>query len=411
MTTPYQPPSFANVSFNPLGVDTIEQHFSQNPLFKRQAKALAFAYFITGSHNDGSHKFENKHHPVYRTFRSGYTQENQKDYSRTRREYMWFVLDALTAWDRITGGATVMVHTNGTRRPGAPNVLTESSIDAYAPPHLIDELPNSAYAFARIVQEFAQGIALDTTERWDKLSNKKSWSTDGPAPDPITPSPALLPRSLSTHFLFHGRPWGTLEPLIEQYVLTRSAVVQWSVYAPPPKLPMPSIPPQPSNASTPTFSLPVPPGLNPVRSLLSAPPSSARALSPTPVLPAHPPAGARGDVAVIASDQEDSHYSQSSGGLNDEEQLLLILGELDDERHANKFLKQTVEEHKQNLDAYHTEIVDQRREIREQRRLIVEYLQEIDNLKATNSHLTSRTSSFPDVVIVTNNIVIQSWLR
>ncbi|KAI0658036.1 hypothetical protein C8Q70DRAFT_934639 [Cubamyces menziesii] len=268
---------------------------------------------------------------------------------------MCFVLDALTAWDQITGGATIMVHTNGTRRPSAPNMLTESSLDAYAPPHLIDELPNLAYAFAQIIQEFAQGIALDTMECWDKLSNKKSWSTDGPAPDPITPSPALLPRSLSTHFLFHGRPWGSLEPLIEQYVLTQSAVVQWSVYALLPKLPVPSIPPQLLNASTPTLSLPVPPRPNPVKSSLF----------------------------------EDS---QLFGGLNDdsEEQLLLILGELDDEQHANKFLKQTVQEQKQNLDAYRTEIVDQRQEISEQRRLIVEYLQQIDNLKVTNSHLTSQ---------------------
>ncbi|KAJ8455916.1 hypothetical protein ONZ51_g12301 [Trametes cubensis] len=332
MTTPQTPPSIANVSFNPSGVLAMEQYLVQlDPVFRRQAKVMAFAYFIAGSYNDGQHQSENNHHPSYRTYRAGYTNDNKKDFSRTRLEFMHFVLDALTVWDRFTGGATIM----------------RLRLMPTPPPSIINGFPNAAYTFARIVQEFAQGVVLDTVDRWDRLSNKSSWSTPGPAPVPVPPMPALLPRSDSTHFLFYGRPWGTLEPLIEQY-----------------------------RHQTPTSLLPHCPYLreqDPIASTSSAPAS-------TPGVP------------VPAQAQAAPNDIHSSESLDYESKLSAVLCQLDDARNTAKHYKKTIEEQKRDLAVYQDEIFEQRREISEQRRIITTQSQEIDGLKESNTRLALRVA-------------------
>ncbi|KAH9903427.1 hypothetical protein C8Q73DRAFT_52167 [Cubamyces lactineus] len=264
MTSVYSPPSFANVAFNPTGVEVVAQHLLRDPVFarcERQARAMAFAYFAAGAHQDGQHKLNNKFHPSYRTYRGGgqQDQDTKKVATKTRQDYMCFVLDALTLWDRFTGGASVMVHTNGTRRPNVPVTPTEIALDVYAPPSIIDSLPEAPFSLARIVQEFAQGIALDTVARWDRLTNKDGWSSSDIAADPLPVCPSLLPTTSTTRFVFYGRAWGTLEPLIEQYLLTRRTGT-WSVYLPPPSLPCaPPLPTSLNAAVPPISSLPVPP--------------------------------------------------------------------------------------------------------------------------------------------------------
>ena len=59
-----------------------------------------------------------------------------------------------------------MVHCPGTRPPNTPVAPEEARMDAYLPMSVIDELPVRV-AVARIVQLFAEDVAVRLMARWD----------------------------------------------------------------------------------------------------------------------------------------------------------------------------------------------------------------------------------------------------
>ncbi|KAI9057833.1 hypothetical protein FKP32DRAFT_1681073 [Trametes sanguinea] len=237
MTTPSNSP-FVNTTFSPYGIQQVAGRLLEDPAFagdERRAKAMAIAYFASGAHDDGQHDYANKLHAAYRSFHHGFTEENRHIWSDSRQDYLTTILDMATLWDRFTTGVTWILHSDATRRPGASVDPTEATVHVYAPPSIINSVPSAPFALARSVQLFVEGAVLDAMTRWDTLTNKRVWSKAGPPADPRPPPPSLLPSSTSTHFVFRGRPAGTLDPLIDHYLATRTAYV-WSVYAPPPSV-------------------------------------------------------------------------------------------------------------------------------------------------------------------------------
>ncbi|KAI0629626.1 hypothetical protein C8Q77DRAFT_1161206 [Trametes polyzona] len=230
------PPPFVNTTFSPAGIQQVADHLLRDTAFagnERRAKAMAMAYFASGAHDDGQHDYANKLHPLY--------------------HYLEVMMDMATTWDRFTTGVTWLLHSDATCRPNAPIEPTEATVHVYVPPSITNSAPSAPFALARAVQLFVEGAILDAMTRWDRLTNKRAWSKAGPAADPRPPHSSLLPTSDSTYFVFRGRPADTLEPLIQQYLSTRTTYL-WSVYAPPPK----TIPVPPPTSPAPPASVPPP---------------------------------------------------------------------------------------------------------------------------------------------------------
>ncbi|OSC96263.1 hypothetical protein PYCCODRAFT_1429195 [Trametes coccinea BRFM310] len=273
-------PPFVNTTFSPAGIQQVADHLLRDTAFagnERRAKAMAMAYFASGAHDDGQHDYATKLHPLYRTFRHGYTEDEKHRWTDSRQDYLDAMMDMATTWDRFTTGVTWMLHSDATRRPNAPIEPTEATIHVYAPPSIINSVPSAPFALARAVQLFVEGTVLDAMKRWDNLTNKRAWSKAGPAANSRAPHPSLLPASDSTHFIFRGRPADTLEPLIQEYLSTRTAYV-WSIYEPPPK----TVPAQPSTTFAPPPTSTSPPTSTP-------PPTSTSPPTSTPPPPSTPP--------------------------------------------------------------------------------------------------------------------------
>ncbi|KAI0713363.1 hypothetical protein C8Q76DRAFT_796336 [Earliella scabrosa] len=291
----------AAAQLNTSGIDVIASFLMAQPFLQihsqRQAYAMAFAYFSAGSHDDGRHHVGGARHPEYRIARSGATEEQS---TALRQDYMRYLCDSLTTYDRLSGGVTVMLQTPGTRRPHTARIIEEIILNVYAPPDFLHEFPHVRIDLARLGQDFARAFGLPAMERWDRLSNKSSWAAQGIRTDTRPPPSSILPRSQTSYFRLYGYDPSAFENLVvEQGGLRRVFVPTGSIVVPGP-MPtdataseqpsgLPSSPVRPpglpatpvKNAATPIAGLPV----NPV--LSSGTPSVAPSWPPR--LPVPPP--------------------------------------------------------------------------------------------------------------------------
>ncbi|OBZ76608.1 hypothetical protein A0H81_03871 [Grifola frondosa] len=197
---------------NPVGVASLRKILGTGDLYQTyQTKfdAADLAFFLAGAHSDGSHYFDSdKFHPWFHVSRehtpSG--DEGTAAHAAFRDRLQDLVYDAITCWDRITGGATYMFHINGSLPPRTAFEVEELKIHAYAPPGLLKLFPNMQYTLAQIAQMFAEDARL----RFGRQ-----------APLPRTHRPAYRPvivdpKEDTMHYVFVGCPVGEIDGAIAE---------------------------------------------------------------------------------------------------------------------------------------------------------------------------------------------------
>jgi hypothetical protein len=112
-------------------------------------------------------------------------------------------------WDRAFGGASLIIHVEGTTRPNSPRLPNYTKADVYFPRHLMNEDPRYSPILSHMVQEYIVGVGLPVIERWESCAGAMWSLTLGvnapvPQPYPAQTVPASIPNGSST-FVYHGR--------------------------------------------------------------------------------------------------------------------------------------------------------------------------------------------------------------
>ena len=103
--------------------------------------------------------------------------------------------------------------------PGAPHLPECLKADVYLPPHLVEELPDCHRPIAAIVQTFIEEIGIPTVNRYTAAAREFGWTFTQNPPGFVIPSVqnlALIPapaKTGSAHYIFRGRPYGSLSLL------------------------------------------------------------------------------------------------------------------------------------------------------------------------------------------------------
>lgn len=122
---------------------------------------------------------------------------------------MHFVQAAL--WDRAYGGATLILHVEGTTGPNTPKSPEYIKSDVYFPGYLIQAYPNFSPIISELVQKFIVNIGMSVIEKWEQCAGKFRTLTQGkggPIPNPYQSrpmQPEATPRG-SSDFVYTGSP-------------------------------------------------------------------------------------------------------------------------------------------------------------------------------------------------------------
>ncbi len=110
----------------------------------------------------------------------------------------------------------MLIHTPATRPPGTQAVAREVKMDVILPKILMEERPDVGVALSRIIQYFAEHVAVPAMTRWDDANHTASW----PAPAPRVAlgergtNQLVVPQGLTPRHVIYGRIPGELEDLI-----------------------------------------------------------------------------------------------------------------------------------------------------------------------------------------------------
>ena len=72
-----------------------------------------------------------------------------------------------TLWDCTFGGATLIIHVEGTTRPNAPRWPEYIKSDIYFPGYLIEEEPQLSPIISKLVQKYIVDISMPVIEQWE----------------------------------------------------------------------------------------------------------------------------------------------------------------------------------------------------------------------------------------------------
>jgi len=127
--------------------------------------------------------------------------------------YNVFLTDVIQAalWDRTFGGATLILHVEGTTRPNAPRRPEHVKADVYFPGYLIKEDPRISPIISELVQTYIADIGIPVIERWERCARTLWPLTQGdghriPPPYPSQPTQPDAILHKSSTFVYHGRP-------------------------------------------------------------------------------------------------------------------------------------------------------------------------------------------------------------
>ncbi len=121
--------------------------------------------------------------------------------------------------DRISGGASFLVHCPGTVEPGHRHELPFLKLDVYAPPFLFYEYPLIERPLASMIQTFAEEAALPVTRRWRRAFENTGQtlpkSSGAEVPEPPSNLPFMPePQRRSTMYRCRGRRVGELQEML-----------------------------------------------------------------------------------------------------------------------------------------------------------------------------------------------------
>ena len=303
---PNEPPDlpFSQCTLTPRGVMSLANHLRQVPLLANvpisRLRAMAIAYLAHGGTNDGQHAVPanrlhrshyaahlNDHGLTWRThlrddFRQAITDLVRHSLNDSIRGVKLTIRHQNTWNDRLSGGTSFWMHSAGTRMPHTPANPEEAKMDVFLPYLLIDD-PAVRIVIARMVQMFAENIAVPTMMRWDVAKGLnvggRLYNANTPRqPSNRAPLPYIIPNNINTPYItMYGRAPGSLENLIAAF---HSAVV------PAAAAPLASAT---AVAPVPATTAPVPATIAPVPAVASShagpttpPPAAHVALPPPP---------------------------------------------------------------------------------------------------------------------------------
>ena len=119
----------------------------------------------------------------------------------------------------MSGGGTLLLHAAGTRAPGSPATAEEVKLDVFAPIQAVRSSTAVGVATARIIQHFAEHVAVPIMDNWDRAKGLHPGGQLYNQSTPRIPSnrnvdQPLIPRLITPYVTFYGRAPGTLEDLI-----------------------------------------------------------------------------------------------------------------------------------------------------------------------------------------------------
>ena len=135
-----------------------------------------------------------------------------------------------------------MLHNPGTLAPGAAAVPTEAKVRVFVPFSLVNESQEVRVATARIIQYFAEHVAVPAMTRWGLAKGFTPRVPTGDLTD--RRSQPLLPILMSPSFSMYGRVPGQLDVLIQELNLGGPAPI------PAVQAPAPTPAPQASSSSS-----------------------------------------------------------------------------------------------------------------------------------------------------------------
>ncbi|EMD37547.1 hypothetical protein CERSUDRAFT_73418 [Gelatoporia subvermispora B] len=212
-------------TFNATGVATLARILAGRnedlyQRFSQQFDAAAFAFLSAGAHNDGNQAIPlNGFYQTWDAARSDTATGDAAQAARRqfRERFLVFAFDVVTMWDRFTGGATLMIHIDGTLSPGMTIAPENLHPHVYYLPTYLSEMPSTGVPLTRIVQRFIEDLGVPVVRCWERamrargfpltMSNSQHRTTVDYASLPLVPSPVS---ANSTHYVFHGRPPGMI---------------------------------------------------------------------------------------------------------------------------------------------------------------------------------------------------------
>nr|VWP00433.1 N/A [Ganoderma boninense] len=247
--------AFDQCTLTPAGISVMVDHLRCFPPFRdlpmAPVRAAAIALIAFGGPSGGKHRtsgdglhdadFATQAPSIPTTWQSG-----------LHEEYTKLVMDLLAWKDRISGGASFLVSTQATRRPGTLPSITEVKMDTFLPKDLLREHPKTSITFARMVQHFAEEIGLLAMQRYDKAKShgRKGAVVTIPTRSHVDTHP-LIPLSDSMWHTFYGRDSTVLQRLISEQLAIIDTQGASSTPRPLPPLPVLNVV-SPALSSTPT---------------------------------------------------------------------------------------------------------------------------------------------------------------
>ncbi|TFK81915.1 hypothetical protein K466DRAFT_604102 [Polyporus arcularius HHB13444] len=215
-----------DLKFNVVGLRGLRGYLGDGDVYKQfQARfdAADMAWFVAGAHKDGAHFLSpDRFHTMWKDARVVEASGTDAIY-RARREFRdrlrELVWDALTVLDRVSGGASILVHSPGTVEPGQRRELPFLKLDVYVPPFILHENFLVDRPLASIVQTFAEEVALPAAQRWARASEALGFDLkkEVPVVEPPSNLPFMpAPQRRNTLYRCRGRRVGELEAMLAQ---------------------------------------------------------------------------------------------------------------------------------------------------------------------------------------------------
>ncbi|KAJ7776645.1 hypothetical protein DFH07DRAFT_951780 [Mycena maculata] len=215
--------------FTPLGIYDLHRHlgvFAHSPsiwnTYHYRFKGR-IAWLASGASND------NQHHPSdpgffpeLKALRESLPAADDGGYA-PRVEFVNLVrelmFDVATMLDRIIGSTTLIIHSEGTTRPGTPVRPEYLSSTVYVPPTFLAGNPSAHMDIARIFQQYIETVGVATVTAWATNAKRAKWSIGNSASGTRTPNyirPGLVipdaKKPGSSVYVFRGHPAGSLDP-------------------------------------------------------------------------------------------------------------------------------------------------------------------------------------------------------
>jgi hypothetical protein len=234
-----QPLGWDLLKFNQIGLFDLRRRMGVFPSepgvydkHRAQFDAADLAWFASGLSTDVLHLTQNAFLPEFNGLRqgmpSGTAGSQARAVIRTRIQKLTFDLVCIISictqiliiflmhvvqaalWDRTFGGATLILHVEGTTRPNSPRLPEYVKSDVYFPGYLIEAEPRFSPIISELVQKFIINIGMPVIGRWEQCARSIWPMTQGagagtPSPYPSQPmQPEAKPKGSST-FVYHGR--------------------------------------------------------------------------------------------------------------------------------------------------------------------------------------------------------------